>query len=134
MAQGGRRIVALMLALLALASCRPQPQSQVHFFAEGQPQRLSQWQLLTLQDQRLRLNPGVLPYDLNSPLFSDYALKLRTVWMPQRPGGAIPRKRNLRISGRHHHQQDFLLCLAAGRALGRRSGGPAGAGRRWAAG
>ncbi|WP_323787535.1 Ig-like domain-containing protein [Psychroserpens sp.] len=26
--------------------------------------------------------PGVLPYDLNSPLFSDYAHKKRFVWMP----------------------------------------------------
>jgi uncharacterized repeat protein (TIGR03806 family) len=26
--------------------------------------------------------PGVLPYDLNTPLFSDYAIKRRTVWMP----------------------------------------------------
>lgn len=81
MSQRGRGTVALALALLALVSCRPQ--SQVQFFAEGQPERLSQWRLLTLQDQRLRLNPGVLPYDLNTPLFSDYALKLRTVWMPQ---------------------------------------------------
>ena len=31
------------------------------------------------------LNPvyGVLPYDLNSPLFSDYAHKKRFVWMPE---------------------------------------------------
>ncbi|ACL66139.1 conserved hypothetical protein [Anaeromyxobacter dehalogenans 2CP-1] len=26
--------------------------------------------------------PGVVPYDLNTPLFSDYALKTRTVWLP----------------------------------------------------
>jgi hypothetical protein len=25
----------------------------------------------------------VLPYDLNTPLFTDYAHKLRTVWMPK---------------------------------------------------
>ncbi|HSX65272.1 MAG TPA: SO2930 family diheme c-type cytochrome [Pseudoxanthomonas sp.] len=80
MAQRGRGIVALALAL-ALVSCRPQP--QVQFFAEGQPEQLSQWRLLTVQDQRVRLNSGVLPYDLNTPLFSDYASKLRTVWMPQ---------------------------------------------------
>jgi uncharacterized repeat protein (TIGR03806 family) len=30
----------------------------------------------------LALNDGVTPYELNSPLFSDYALKLRAVWMP----------------------------------------------------
>ena len=27
-------------------------------------------------------NPAVTPYDLNTPLFSDYAVKYRTVWMP----------------------------------------------------
>jgi uncharacterized repeat protein (TIGR03806 family) len=31
----------------------------------------------------LVLNDGVAPYELNSPLFSDYALKLRAVWMPR---------------------------------------------------
>lgn len=28
-------------------------------------------------------NEGVLPYDLNTPLFSDYAYKSRFVWMPE---------------------------------------------------
>lgn len=28
-------------------------------------------------------NEGVLPYDLNSPLFTDYAEKARFVWMPK---------------------------------------------------
>lgn len=32
--------------------------------------------------QNLALNAAVVPYDLNTPLFSDYAHKLRTVWMP----------------------------------------------------
>jgi len=31
-------------------------------------------------------NPGVTPYNLNTPLFSDYAVKRRTVWMP--PGAS----------------------------------------------
>ncbi len=30
----------------------------------------------------LIVNDGVTPYDLATPLFSDYALKLRTVWLP----------------------------------------------------
>ena len=30
----------------------------------------------------LHPNVGVIPYDLNSPLFSDYAAKSRFVWMP----------------------------------------------------
>ena len=37
------------------------------------------------QGQLADLNPSerVLPYDLNSPLFSDYAYKARFVWMPE---------------------------------------------------
>ena len=31
----------------------------------------------------LELNKGVVPYDLATPLFSDYALKLRTVYLPK---------------------------------------------------
>lgn len=31
---------------------------------------------------RLALNDHVVPYELNTPLFSDYAHKLRTIWMP----------------------------------------------------
>jgi uncharacterized repeat protein (TIGR03806 family) len=31
---------------------------------------------------------AVLPYDLNTPLFSDYAVKFRTVWVP--PGTSAP--------------------------------------------
>ena len=34
------------------------------------------------QNGNLSLNAGVVPYDLTTPLFSDYAHKLRTVWMP----------------------------------------------------
>ena len=34
-------------------------------------------------NKKLMLNPAVLAYDLATPLFSDYALKLRTLWLPQ---------------------------------------------------
>lgn len=66
----------------AAAAHADAPWQPVHFFAEGQPDDLAQWNLLRVADGRLRLNRGVLPYDLNTPLFSDYAHKLRTVWMP----------------------------------------------------
>jgi len=33
-------------------------------------------------------DPTVVPYDLNTPLFSDYALKFRTVWLPK--GASAP--------------------------------------------
>ncbi|HEY5972284.1 MAG TPA: SO2930 family diheme c-type cytochrome [Pseudoxanthomonas sp.] len=55
----------------------------VHFFAEGQPKSLSEWHVLKLEDGHLALSDGVVPYDLNTPLFSDYAHKLRTIWMPK---------------------------------------------------
>jgi uncharacterized repeat protein (TIGR03806 family) len=38
--------------------------------------------LFTGTPAELRPNQGVVPYDLNSPLFSDYATKFRFVWMP----------------------------------------------------
>jgi uncharacterized repeat protein (TIGR03806 family) len=52
------------------------------FAADDIPERLSDWQLLIVDGNSLRLNDRVVPFDLNTPLFSDYALKLRTVWMP----------------------------------------------------
>lgn len=71
---------AIMLSLAALAACgREEP---VHFFAEGQPTSLSDWHVVERKDGRLVLNQGVVPYDLNTALFSDYAHKLRTIWMP----------------------------------------------------
>ena len=53
------------------------------FHAEGQPATLSEWGILDVSSGELKLAPRVLPYDLNTPLFSDYSHKLRTVWMPE---------------------------------------------------
>jgi uncharacterized repeat protein (TIGR03806 family) len=66
---------------LALGACFRAPEP-VHFFAEGQPARLSDWRVIYADGDNLALNAGVVPYDLNTPLFSDYAHKLRTVWLP----------------------------------------------------
>ena len=71
----------LVCLLLLLVACKRED-AGVHFFAEGQPGTLSEWQVLKVKDGRLTLNQGVTPYDLNTPLFSDYAHKLRTIWMP----------------------------------------------------
>jgi uncharacterized repeat protein (TIGR03806 family) len=70
---------ACLLALLAGCSRAPVP---VAFIAQGKPGHLSDWHLLDVAGGRLVPNAGVLPYDLVTPLFSDYAHKLRTVWMP----------------------------------------------------
>lgn len=76
-----RLAASIALTALTLAGCQRAPES-VRFIAEGKPARLSEWHVVESDGQRLRLNTGVLPYELNTPLFSDYAHKLRTVWMP----------------------------------------------------
>lgn len=72
----------VLLAALCVAACARAP-APVHFFAEGQPQSLADWHVVEVRGGRLALNEGVLPYDLATPLFTDYAHKLRTVWLPR---------------------------------------------------
>jgi uncharacterized repeat protein (TIGR03806 family) len=43
---------------------------------------LDQWCQVSLVDDDIAPETGVTPYTLNTPLFSDYAIKRRTVWMP----------------------------------------------------
>lgn len=45
-------------------------------------EKLSDYHFFTGRLADLQPNKGVLPYDLNTPLFSDYAHKARFVWMP----------------------------------------------------
>ncbi len=74
------RPAAAALALFLTACAGENPPRVV---AHGEPPALlSEWGVVVAQGGALRLGEGVLPYDLNTPLFSDYAQKLRTVWMP----------------------------------------------------
>ena len=75
------RWVAPLALALSLMACQRAPVA-VNFIAEGKPEKLSDWHVVESAGQHLQLNAGVLPYDLNTPLFSDHAHKLRTVWMP----------------------------------------------------
>jgi uncharacterized repeat protein (TIGR03806 family) len=80
--QGMRALAGVGVALLlALAGCARAPDA-VRFHAEGNPEHLSDWNLVLANGRRLELNEGVVPYELNTALFSDYAHKLRTVWLP----------------------------------------------------
>lgn len=47
------------------------------------PKLLSEYRFFVGNLADLNPNDGVIPYDLNTPLFSDYAAKYRHVWMPQ---------------------------------------------------
>jgi uncharacterized repeat protein (TIGR03806 family) len=46
------------------------------------PSSLSAYCQVSIQNAQVTPSSGVTPYDLNTPLFSDYAVKYRTVWMP----------------------------------------------------
>lgn len=52
------------------------------FIDEPFPKNLSAWNFFVGHGKDIHPNKGVLPYDLNTPLFSDYASKYRFVWMP----------------------------------------------------
>ena len=71
-----------VVVLLVLAGCDVRNEPVTVHAADAVPENLGAWNLLFAGGDRLTLNDAVLPYDLNTPLFSDYALKLRTVWMP----------------------------------------------------
>jgi uncharacterized repeat protein (TIGR03806 family) len=50
------------------------------------PPALGAFAMVSVAGGQVVPNAGVTPYDLNTPLFSDYAVKFRTVWMP--PGAS----------------------------------------------
>ncbi len=80
--------VAIALGILAfqgLVGCSP-GKTEVTSHLNENPEYLSAWGLFDMSDGGLELSDRVLPYDLNAPLFTDYAHKLRTIWVP--PGSA----------------------------------------------
>ncbi len=56
---------------------------EVHTFVEDPyPEKLSAWGLFQGTGWTLEPNAGVIPYELNTSLFTDYAEKYRTIWVP----------------------------------------------------
>ncbi len=81
-----RRALALLGLSLALISARPAPAPTINdalILGDTLPARLQDFGLLV--DGKTPA-PGVRPYHLNTPLFSDYAEKFRFVYVP--PGKA----------------------------------------------
>ena len=87
----GARICAA-LAALALAACSAEPETQgasgPAFHAASDPTDVLHWGQFRIEDDALVLAEGVTAYDLNTQLFTDYAMKLRTVWIPDGAGPA----------------------------------------------
>ncbi|MEM8487742.1 MAG: SO2930 family diheme c-type cytochrome [Bacteroidota bacterium] len=70
--------VLILLATTLLAGCQPGG-----ITVPDKPyETLSAYNFFEGELASLTPSAGVLPYDLNSPLFSDYAHKARFVWMP----------------------------------------------------
>jgi uncharacterized repeat protein (TIGR03806 family) len=82
--------VSTSTTLIFLAGCTQAPVKL--FLQEPFPENLSDWRLFVRNHGSLQPNHGVLPYDLNTPLFSDYAAKYRFVWMP--PGTSAQYREN----------------------------------------
>ena len=81
MKQRGLKRLSLLfgIAVLSLSCGRFFGSGVRSFTGEPFPTKLSEWRLFL---DGIKPNKGVVPYDLNTPLFSDYASKYRTIWMP----------------------------------------------------
>ncbi len=68
--------------MIAFAGCSNHRSGVQAHLDDHYPEKLSEWQLFTGNQHELKPNAGVLPYSVNTALFSNNAAKLRTVWMP----------------------------------------------------
>lgn len=67
------------------------PVNEAAILAETPPKLLSEYRLFT-DGAAQTPNDRVVPYDLNTPLFSDYAVKFRFVYMPKGVSAAYDEK------------------------------------------
>lgn len=85
-----RSLFILVLSALGLVACSGAGNGPA-FYAEENPALLSEWGVFDVSSGALVLGDDVVPYDLNTPLFTDYAHKLRTIWVPGEAGAAAYR-------------------------------------------
>lgn len=72
--------IAAASALLAVVSAFAEPvRVDIN---PGYPKKLSEYNFFVDDPYDHKPNGGVVPYDINTPLFSDYTAKHRFVWMP----------------------------------------------------
>lgn len=82
----------ILFFLLIFTCCDSAPQ-QVKVNVDTSPfEKLSDYHFFIGDIAELQPNVNVLPYDLNSPLFSDYASKSRFVWMPKGQSAAFKKE------------------------------------------
>ncbi|MEM6378605.1 MAG: SO2930 family diheme c-type cytochrome [Bacteroidota bacterium] len=73
-------LFSLLICIVFFTQCQQKEQGIV--IPEKPYETLSEYQFFQGDLAALKPSEGVLPYDLNSPLFTDYAHKARFVWMP----------------------------------------------------
>ena len=73
------RWVVLSACLLLLAACSESPPV---FHDTERPLRLSDWQLFSMDASEFVPSESSVVFRPNNPLFTDYAHKLRTLWIP----------------------------------------------------
>lgn len=75
----------------SLHTASAEPVNEAAILAETPPKLLSEYRLFT-DGAAQTPNDRVVPYDLNTPLFSDYAVKFRFVYMPKGTPAAYDEK------------------------------------------
>ena len=61
----------------------PTTQSVTIYDQSTAPQKLSDWHFVLSDGAKLTLNTGVVPYDLHTALFTDYACRLHALRRPK---------------------------------------------------
>jgi uncharacterized repeat protein (TIGR03806 family) len=96
--------LSALFSVLLLAACSPDAGPETGFDLDSLPlNRLSDYGLFDGPLEGLEAGPFLLPYDLNTPLFTDYAEKARFVYIP--PGSKA------------RYESDFSLDFPEGTLL-----------------
>jgi len=105
--------ITVLFYTLLISACSP---SEPSFHESETPLRLSAWKLLTIDGDALIPHPSSLVFRPANQLFTDYAHKLRTLWIPT---GSQARLVNGEIDypPRIGFDQDLLLSSRPRRAI-----------------
>lgn len=77
-----RRVFVVLVLFLSLAQFENLSADDKRNF-QSFPQKLSEWKIFVHEGRHLKFREGSFPYALVNELFTDYARKYRTVWLPE---------------------------------------------------